>query len=560
MAKIEGRLLGGRYRVGRLLGAGAMGRVHLATHVELARACAVKVIAAERASDADASPPVDVADAVARFRVEAMAASRLDHPNVLRVLDFGCEAEDGLWWLVTEHLEGEDLIDVMAADAWLSTPRITSIGRQLCAALQHAHDRGVVHRDVKPENIRLVRRPADDGRVVEVVKLVDFGTAAFDAGAPEADNGPRVVMGTPAYMSPEQATGRAVDGRSDLYSCGVLLFELATGRLPFLDATPFDLAVAHIECEPPAPRSIQPGVDPELEAVIQWCLRKNPAERPQSARALRDALGRVAARARERRRPAALADTTRMPSLPPPLSMTHGGASPRASMPSPSASLPPAARARRGGRVGSIAASVGLGSLAALVVCGAAWVVVGDEPPTEVAVRVAPAAVSRPPATPALDVPAGPAARVARQASPSPPAEHAAVAEGESAVRTSPAATPAPPAASPPAERGRAPGRHRASADATPDAAAHAAGNEVASAAARGATRGSRAGAATTHEAQEDDPYAGDAPTLAGSASAQPAAEPPADGPAKSPPSAPEPARPAPSLVGASEPPAAPSR
>ncbi len=286
-SSIEGRTLGGRYRVGRVIGAGAMGRVFAAEHVDLGRACAVKVIRQpdDERGERDA---LECAETIARFRTEALAASRMDHPNVLRVLDFGREP-DGMHYLVTEQLDGIDLIDLMSQEERLEPPRAARIVRQICSALQHAHDRGVVHRDIKPENVRVVRREGDDGKVTEVVKLLDFGTAFLSDGT--APSG-RLVIGTPAYMSPEQASGDRVDARTDVYAMGVLMFELATGRLPFERSSAVALAAAHIECPPPAPSSLDERVSPALESIILSCLQKDPSKRPQSARRLRDALDR----------------------------------------------------------------------------------------------------------------------------------------------------------------------------------------------------------------------------------------------------------------------------
>ncbi len=283
---LTGRLLGGRYRVGDLLGAGAMGCVYRAVHVDLGRPCAVKVIRPGAAGRGGHRA------ALARFRVEALAGARLDHPNVLRVLDFGCEPGDGPCYLVTEHLGGRDLADVLAAEGRLPEARAARTGAQIAAALQHAHDRGVIHRDLKPANVRVVRRARDDGGAGEEVKLLDFGTALIEGAAP-ADGS---VLGTPAYMSPEQLTGGPVDHRSDLYALGVVLFELVTGRVPFEHPSVTALALAHVQAPPPRPSTLAGPLDPELEAVILACLHKSPAERPASARAVREALERVVAR------------------------------------------------------------------------------------------------------------------------------------------------------------------------------------------------------------------------------------------------------------------------
>jgi serine/threonine-protein kinase len=293
-APLTGRILGDRYRVGALLGAGAMGRVYRATHVELGRRCAVKVIRRHgQGSDA-----IAWSDAIARFRVEALAGARLDHPSVLRVLDFGREPADGLYYLVTEELDGADLCDVLHAARRLDPLRVARIGQRLCAALQHAHERGVIHRDLKPENVRVLSRVGDDGRAFEEVKILDFGTAHIEGE--EGDALARAIVGTPAYMSPEQASGCEVDGRSDLYALGVLLFELVTGRLPFERPSIAGLAAAHAALQPPRPSEIAGPLDPELESIILACLEKRPGDRPRDARAVREALDRVIERSDER--------------------------------------------------------------------------------------------------------------------------------------------------------------------------------------------------------------------------------------------------------------------
>jgi len=287
-----------------------MGYVYRAVHVPLGLPCAIKILrdaplSRGRRSRTDVHGRSAREDMVARFHIEARALSQLDHPNIVRLLDFGRDEEADLWFLAAEHLEGHDLTDALNnAEPALPVARIVALARQLCAALQHAHDAGVVHRDVKPDNLRLVPRRGPEGQRDErheTLKLLDFGTARLIAGAAAAagrigcdallaEDLERPVIGTPAYMSPEQASGLEAGPLSDVYSCGVLLFEMATGRLPFEMPTSISLAAAHVECEPPPPRDANPEIDPDLEHIILWCLRKDPADRPPSARALGEAL------------------------------------------------------------------------------------------------------------------------------------------------------------------------------------------------------------------------------------------------------------------------------
>jgi serine/threonine-protein kinase len=380
-----GRVLGGRYLVGPLVGAGAMGRVYRAQHLPLGRTCAIKVIRAPQPGEGARAE--DPSAAIARFHVEAVAGGRLDHPNVVRVLDFGSDPDDGLFYLVTEHLEGEDLSDVLDAEGVLPLPRMVAIARQACSGLAHAHERGVVHRDLKPGNLRLVPREDETGRSHERLVLLDFGAAQIepDEGLPRT----RPDLGTPAYMAPEQVRGARVDGRADVYACGVLLFEMATGRLPFERSSAEALAEAHLACEPPRPSSLRPDLDPELEEIILWCLRKDPAERPQSARDLRDALDGLQALRRSR-----------------------GGSGSHLPVTAPKPTRPKPTRATRAPRFTpglSFGAGLSLGLLAAIVASTRLGALSPPAPPREAEAEVAcmppvprPSSVPARPSRPAL--------------------------------------------------------------------------------------------------------------------------------------------------------------
>jgi serine/threonine-protein kinase len=275
-----GRILaGGKYSIGPLIGSGGMGSVYSGVHRALEKTIAIKVLHPSHRHNAEF---------LAAFHREALAASRLDHPNVVQVLDFGQEA-DGLLYITMELLNGTDLRAVLVEAPVQPLGRIVDVMSQVCAALSASHEQNVVHRDIKPENILLVPRRDDDGTQREVVKVCDFGIAEIlgkqsaDAGAKRAE-----VAGTPDYMSPEQVRATDIDARADIYACGVILFEMATGKVPFHDMeTPENIAWAHLEKEPPAPSSINPAIDRHLEAVILKAIRKDPAQRHQTARDLR---------------------------------------------------------------------------------------------------------------------------------------------------------------------------------------------------------------------------------------------------------------------------------
>jgi len=268
-------LAGGKLRIESLIGEGGVGSVYRAWHRDLRIYVAVKVLLEDVQTDIEFCR---------RFHAEALAASRLDHMNLMRVYDFGQEP-DGLLYLAMEHLAGGSLGETLVKGRGLPEARICDLMIQVCAGLAHAHARGIVHRDIKPDNLILVPSRDDDGRDFELVKVCDFGVAVLEKNGASA-----AVAGTPQYMSPEQCRGDVLDGRSDVYACGVVLFELATGELPFHAPTAVGLLNRHLNMAPPPPRAVNPKVSPLLEEIILKALEKEPEDRFASVRDLRNAL------------------------------------------------------------------------------------------------------------------------------------------------------------------------------------------------------------------------------------------------------------------------------
>ena len=263
-----GRELAGKLVVESLVGVGGMGAVYRARHKQLGTTIAVKVLHQHFRADLQFC---------SRFHAEALLVSQLDHPNVVRVIDYGQEP-DGLLYLAMDFLEGVELQEKLQRAGTLPLPRIVDIAMQVSGGLGHAHARGIIHRDVKPTNIVLVKSDDDEGEAVELVKVCDFGIAAR-TGASDR-------LGTPAYMSPEQCAGADIDGRSDIYSLGVIMYELATGQLPFSSDDEATVLLMHREQAPPPPSSVRP-VDKRLESLVLRMLAKSPAERPDSMRDVR---------------------------------------------------------------------------------------------------------------------------------------------------------------------------------------------------------------------------------------------------------------------------------
>lgn len=266
----------GKLTIEELIGAGGAGAVYRAVHRELRMPVAVKILHESFQRDIEFCR---------RFHAEALAASRLDHVNVVRVLDYGQEP-DGLLYIAMEFLHGTPLSKVIERERALPLPRIVDVMSQVCAALAHAHARGIVHRDVKPDNVVLVCARDDDDRSLERVKVCDFGIAVRE----HDEHGAMRVAGTPCYMSPEQCRGEALDGRSDVYACGVVLYELATGQPPFDGGDVVSIVNRHMHAAPLDPSLVNPDVDPRLSAIILKALAKVPGDRQPSMRELRQEL------------------------------------------------------------------------------------------------------------------------------------------------------------------------------------------------------------------------------------------------------------------------------
>ena len=279
---LVGRTIAGKYCLETIVGEGAMGAVYRARQTTLGTTLAIKVLHSQLAGE-----PMFAA----RFLREAQAASRVDHPSSMRVIDFG-EEPDGLLYIAMEYVDGKTLAKIIEEASPLPVARIVDIACQALAALAVAHDIGVIHRDLKPENIMVLEGQDDEGRTHDIVKVCDFGVAKLLEGGSRAPSvtAQGVVVGTPEYMSPEQARGDALDARSDIYAMGVLLFHLMTGKVPFDSSTAFGTAFMHVNDEPTRPRLLNPGVDSRLEAICLKAMRKRPEDRFASARELRGEL------------------------------------------------------------------------------------------------------------------------------------------------------------------------------------------------------------------------------------------------------------------------------
>ncbi|MEV8308120.1 protein kinase [Streptomyces flavidovirens] len=285
-----GSVAGGRYQLRDLLGEGGMASVYLAYDSALDRQVAIKTLHTELGREQSFRE---------RFRREAQAVAKLSHTNIVSVFDTGEDAVfhsdsaagDGalMPYIVMEYVEGQPLGSVLQADiaqyGAMPTDKALKITSDVLAALETSHEMGLVHRDIKPGNVMMSKR--------NVVKVMDFGIARAMQSGVTSMTQTGMVVGTPQYLSPEQALGRGVDARSDLYSVGIMLFQLVTGRLPFDADSPLAIAYAHVQEEPVAPSSINRSVPPGVDALVARALKKNPNERFPSAAAMRDECARV---------------------------------------------------------------------------------------------------------------------------------------------------------------------------------------------------------------------------------------------------------------------------
>lgn len=287
-----GSLAGGRYQLRDLLGEGGMASVYLAYDSALDRQVAIKTLHSELGREASFRE---------RFRREAQAVAKLSHTNIVSVFDTGegivtfggASADDGapMPYIVMEYVEGQPLGSVLHADVAqygaMPADRALKVTADVLAALETSHEMGLVHRDIKPGNVMMTKRG--------VVKVMDFGIARAMQSGVTSMTQTGMVVGTPQYLSPEQALGRAVDARSDLYSVGIMLFQLLTGRLPFDADSPLAIAYAHVQEEPVAPSSVNRAVTPAMDALVARALKKNPNERFPTAAAMGDEIARVLA-------------------------------------------------------------------------------------------------------------------------------------------------------------------------------------------------------------------------------------------------------------------------
>ncbi|MDW8252196.1 MAG: serine/threonine-protein kinase, partial [Myxococcales bacterium] len=263
-----GKTINERFKIVALIARGGMGKVYRAEQAPLGRVCALKILNPNYAGDSDP-------EFHKRFFLEASIASKLTHPNTVTIFDYG--REEDIYYIAMEYLEGRTLHRAIREEAPFDEDRAAHIARQICRALREAHSLGVIHRDLKPANIYLVEH-ADES---DFVKVLDFGLVKNVEGNAEELTQAGLFMGSPKYMSPEQIRGDRVDARTDIYSLGIVLYEMVTGKVPFDRANSVNTLMAHVNEPPPPLRQINPACTASsiLEEIIFKCIAKNPNDR-----------------------------------------------------------------------------------------------------------------------------------------------------------------------------------------------------------------------------------------------------------------------------------------
>ncbi|HNX93094.1 MAG TPA: protein kinase, partial [Syntrophomonas sp.] len=267
---MENIILGGRYELLEIIGEGGMARVYKAHCRILDRIVAVKILKEEYSRDKSF---------VEKFKTEALSAARINHPNIVNIYDVGQEGD--IYYIVMELVEGRTLKEIISDEAPLAVERAVDIAIMICDGVHHAHEKGIIHRDIKPHNILIT----DHG----MVKVADFGIARAISNA-TITYGNNNIVGSVHYISPEQAKGEAVNRTTDIYSIGCVLYEMLTGRAPFTADSAITVAMKHIHDEVPPPRKINPDIPVALGNIIMQAMQKNPKQRFASAQEMRNVL------------------------------------------------------------------------------------------------------------------------------------------------------------------------------------------------------------------------------------------------------------------------------
>jgi len=329
MGAMIGQEIAGRFRILAKLGEGGMGAVFRAEQISLKRIVAVKLLQPSLASSVQL---------IRRFNAEAQAIAQLNHPNTVGIYDFGEHA--GMLFIAMELIEGSSLRDVIHRDAPLSPWRALYIASQVAASLADAHAHGIIHRDLKPDNVMLQQR----GKARDVARVLDFGIAKLRNEARGNMTQAGDILGTPQYIAPEQAKGEAIDGRTDIYALGCMLYEMVTARLPFEGTSVMALLAAHVSqpVVPPSQRRPELAIPPALDQLVVWAMQKDPAGRPPTMEALGEQMAQILATLPPE---AGLTAAQSVQSAPWPAVTPTGSAAPMVTPMSPSAPgmvLPPA--------------------------------------------------------------------------------------------------------------------------------------------------------------------------------------------------------------------------